>query len=132
MRPVAYLVIRLGCVLDFAVSVIPNDQVGYKLDMAALLIGLLPYVVYGTFTDIVRGWLLAVSGFVILAIDLLVKIPERFAHYDGFADHAVYYAPLISTFVVLPILLGIGVKLEKRWWGEPGASAAARAPDRKS
>jgi hypothetical protein len=114
-RKFAYGIIILGVLFDFAVAVVPNDQVGYRIDVVALAVGLLPYVIYGSFVDVVRGWLLALAGAAVLGVDLLVKIPERYLHYHAFHDHFVFYAPLVSTFVILPILLGIGVRIEKRW-----------------
>jgi hypothetical protein len=114
-RKFAYAVIILGVTFNFAIAVVPNDQVGYELNMITLAFGLMPYVVYGSFLDVVRGWLLALAGAAILAVDLLVKIPERYLDYRAFHDHLVLYAPLLSTLILLPILLGIGVRIEKRW-----------------
>ncbi len=118
-RRFAYLIIGLGSLLTFATAVVPFYHAGDELRVTVLLVGLMPYIVYGLFTDVVRGWPLPIAGALILGIDLGVKIPERFLHYDGYAGNAIYYAPLVSTFVVLPVLLGIGALREKRWYGEP-------------
>ena len=117
-RRFAYLIIGLGGLLTFATAVVPFYNAGDELRVTVLVVGLMPYVVYGLFTDVVRGWPLLIAGALILGIDLGVKIPERFLHYDGYAGNAIYYAPLVSTFVVLPVILGIGARREKRWRGE--------------
>ena len=117
-RCFAYLIIALGSVLTFATAVVPFYDGSDELLMTVLAVGLLPYIVYGMFTDVVRGWSLLIAGMLIFGIDLGVKIPERFVHYDGYAGNAIYYAPLISTFIILPVILGIGARLEKRWCGE--------------
>jgi hypothetical protein len=127
-RPVAYLIILAGTALSFAAAVVPFYEAGYKLLTDVLLIGLLPYVVYGTFSEVVRGWTLLVAGALTLGVDAVVKVPERFWHYDGYASGAVYWVPLLLAFVVLPVVLGIGCRLEGRPAGddEPPASAASQ------
>ena len=116
-RLFAYLVIALGLMLSFAAAVVPHYDTGYILLLGVASAGLLPYVVYGFFSDLVRGWWLLITGALIFGADLGVKIPERFLHYDGYANGVIYYAPFISTLAAI-VLLGIGVRQEKRWRGE--------------
>jgi hypothetical protein len=116
-RLFAYLVIALGVMLSFVVAVVPHYTTGHVLLLSVALAGLLPYVVYGLFIDMVRGWLLLITGVLIFGVDLGVKIPERFLHYDGYASGVIYYAPFISTLAAI-VLLGIGARKEKRWQGE--------------
>jgi len=116
-RLFAYLVIALGVMLSFAAAVVPHYDTGYILLLGVASAGLLPYVVYGFFSDLVRGWWLLITGALIFGVDLGVKIPERFLHYDGYASGVIYYAPFISTLAAI-ILLGIGARREKRWQGE--------------
>ena len=118
-RRFAYVVIILGGVLSFATAVTPFYGAGYSLRLDILLIGLLPYVVYGLLTDVVRGWALLIAGALLLGIDLGVKIPWRFLHHDGDSENILYYAALVLSFLVLPVILGIGARREKRWCGEP-------------
>jgi len=117
-RCFAYLIIALGSLLTFTAAVVPFYNGSYELHMTVLAVGLLPYIVYGMLSDVVRGWPLLIAGTLVFGIDLGVKIPERFLHFDGYAGNAIYYAPLLSTFVILPLILGIGARLEKRWCGE--------------
>ena len=37
----------------------------------------------------------------------------------GDGERILYYASLIMSFVVLPVILGLGARREKRWCGEP-------------
>ena len=124
-RPFAYFIVALGCIVSFAAAVVPFYDAGYKLLVRVLLIGLLPYVVYGLFTDVVHGWPLVVAGALIFGIDVGVKIPERFLCYDGYADGAVYYAPLLAS-VLAAVILGIGARRERRWRGEREETTAKR------
>lgn len=118
-RRFAYAIIVLGGVLAFATAVTPFYSTGYSLRVDILLIGLLPYVVYGLCTDVVRGWALLIAGALLFGVDLGVKIPWRFLHHDGDTESILYYTSLILSFVVLPVILGPGARREKRWCGEP-------------
>ena len=125
-RLFAYLVITLGVMLSFAAAVVPHYDTGYILLLGVASAGLLPYVVYGFFSDLVRGWWLLITGAFIFGADLGVKIPERFLHYDGYASGVIYYAPFISTLAAI-VLLGIGARKEKRWRGEAVTSKDSKS-----
>lgn len=113
-RRLAYLIITLGVMLSFAGAFLPHFTTGHRLNLGALFAGLLPYVVYGLFSDLVRGWILLVTGAFLLGIDLGVKIPERFLYYDGYSSGRIYYASLIVTLAVI-VVLGIAARRERRW-----------------
>lgn len=114
-RRFAYTVVALGVALNLAVSIVPLGTIAYRIDGVAFVIGLLPYIVYLSFTDVVRGAWLAAAGVAILALDIALRAAPRFLHPAGFPDALSSYAPLLSTFIVLPLLLGIGVRHERRW-----------------
>lgn len=116
-RSFAYGIIALGTLLSFAAAFVPHFAAGYRLHVGALLAGLLPYLVYAAFSDAVRGWALLATGALLLGIDLGVKIPERFLHYDGYASGRIYYAAIIVTLAII-VVLGIAARRENRWWGE--------------
>ena len=123
-RPFAYLIIALGMMLSFAAAVVPHFDTGYTLLLTVLLVSLLPYIVYGLFTDIVRGWPLLIAGALLFGVDIGVKIPERFLHYHEYTDSAIYYAPLVSTLIII-VILAIGARQEHRWMGEVTTTTAA-------
>lgn len=124
-RPFAYLVVTAGVILAFATAVVPHYTAGHRLLFDVLLIGLLPYLVYGASVTVVRGWPLPVAGALVLGIDAAVKIPERFLRDEVLATSAVYYAPLVSTFVVLPIVFGLSALIAKRRGAPTGEPIAA-------
>lgn len=123
-RPFAFFVIALGVILAFAAAVVPHYDAGYTLLLSVLLTGLLPYLVYGLFTDIVRGWTLLIVGALLFGVDIGVKIPERFLHYNGYTDNTIYYTPLVSTLIMI-VILAIGARRENRWRGEATTIDAA-------
>lgn len=73
-KRVAYLLVMLGCVLALVVSLQPQPTGAFHLSGAYLLCGLLPYVAYGSFTDIMSGWLLVVAGWALLILDLAARL----------------------------------------------------------
>jgi hypothetical protein len=124
-RRFAYAVIVLGGALSFLTAVTPFYRAGYTLRLDILLIGLLPYIVYGLFTDVVRSWPLLVAGALLLGVDLGVKIPWRFLPHDGDSARILYATSLALSVVVLPLILGLGARREKRWCGEPPEEPAS-------
>lgn len=113
----AWFIIAAGAALSFAAAAVPHFATGYRLHLGVLFAGLLPYVVYGVFSDVVRGWALLAAGALLLGIDLGVKIPERFLDYDAYASGRIYIASLVMTLVAV-VVLGIAARREHRWWGE--------------
>jgi hypothetical protein len=107
-RAAAYLIILLGCVAGAIAALVPFYTVGYKVDAIALAAVLTPFVVYGMFSESLRGpWLLA-AGLVLLGATLVVVINERYLHYDGYRDATLYWVPLLAVAIVLPIAYVFG------------------------
>jgi hypothetical protein len=111
-RAIAYFIIALGCFLSIITAVVPNYTVGYKLLFNVFIFGLVPYVMYGLMTELLRGWLLIIPGIVILAIDLFTKLPERFPNFSEYSSNVIYWAPLFSAFVIVPISYLVAKKLQ--------------------
>ena len=114
MRPVAYGVIILGCLLSFVAAVVPHYTAGHKLLFGVLLTGLTPYVVYGALTEILKGWMLAAPGILLLAVDAAIKIPDRLLSIADYPTTAVNFAPLWLVLIVLPVGMGVGRWIQ-RW-----------------
>lgn len=127
-RPIAYLIVLAGCLLSVAAALVPFYHTGYQLNAGVLLVGILPYLVYGSLSATVRGWPLLIAGALVFGLDAGVKIPERFLHYDGYSSGLVYSVPLLSTFVVLPAILGIGRLLSARS-DTPASATRSPSPD---
>ena len=114
MRPVAYAIIGLGCLMSFATAVVPHFSAGHKLLVSVLILGITPYVVYGALTEILTGWSLVAPGVLILAVDAATRLPERWFAVEDFPSTAVYLAPIWLIFLILPIGVFMGRWLEKK------------------
>jgi hypothetical protein len=109
----ASLFVVIGSALALALAVVPFYNAAYQLDTALLLYGLMPYVIYGSFIFVVRGWPLVLTGMLVLAIDVAAKIPARLAYGTHYAQ-TVTEVSLITAVVVLPVSLAIGFALTAR------------------
>jgi len=115
----AYAVIIVGCALAAADAVQP--QFGhYKLMFGSLLLGILPYVVYGFLSDILRPRALLVVGAVVLGIDILVHL-AGLSHTAAGADRLIWaYLPLWLALVPLAPLVAGQYSLPERERSESG------------
>jgi hypothetical protein len=100
-RPFAYGVIVLGTAAAFAAAVVPHYAAGHRLAADLLFIGLAPYLLYGLFSESLRGWALIIAGVLALGADLALRLPARFLQPESYPADAVYYAPLASAAAVL-------------------------------
>jgi hypothetical protein len=116
IRLIICIIIALGVMLSIACAVVPHFTTGYTLHLGVLFAGLLPYLIYGMFINLVRGEPLLAIGVLLLGIDLTVKIPERFLDYDGYTGGAIYILPLIVSLLLM-IVLGILARRANLWWG---------------
>ena len=114
MRPVAYGVILLGCLVSFTAAVVPHYSAGYKLMVGLLISGLLPYVVYGALTEILTGWMLVAPGILVLSVHAALALPERWLWTSDYPSIAVSLAPVWLLLLVLPAGIGVGRWLQ-RW-----------------
>lgn len=105
MRPIAYVIILLGLATAAAAALVPQYAIGYKLEVGVLLALLSPFIVYGALSETLRGAALLLPGLALLGVNTVLLVNERFLHYDGYADSPVYWVPLLSAAVVLPIAL---------------------------
>lgn len=102
-RRAAVLILFLGCLAAAAASLVPFHGVAYVVDGLALAAVLTPFAIYGMFSTSLRDpWLLA-AGLVLLGVTLAVVVDERFLHYDGYRDATLYWVPLLTVAIVLPI-----------------------------
>ena len=76
-RRIAYIIITIGVVLSLWIAVVPHFDAGHRLDVYLLLLGLLPYFIYGVLTAVLHRWALLIPGLLTLAVDLLLRLPER-------------------------------------------------------
>jgi len=107
-RPAAYLIILFGLGVAAAASLVPFYNAGYLLEPGVLTAVLMPFVLYGLFIESLRGpWLLA-SGLLLLIASLALVLPERFLHYNGYADGMIYWVPTLTAVIMMPIAYWLG------------------------
>jgi hypothetical protein len=112
-RPLAYVLIAVGCVLAAITAVVPNYDAGYKLMFSIFMVGVLPYYVYGCLSGLLRGWALLIPGLVVLVIHAWLTVTQRFLGYDGYADDVIYYGPVLLTLVALPAGIAAGRLIDR-------------------
>lgn len=108
-RPLAYWVVTFGCVLALVTAFEPEPTGAWHLATGYLIFGLIPYIVYGSFTDILNGCTLVIAGSILLASDLLARFG---ADITSAARGNVYAAIWLCLFLVL-LVLPLGVALGK-------------------
>lgn len=107
-RPAAYLIILFGLGLAAAAALVPFYHVAYLLEPGILLAVLMPFLLYGLFIESLRdSWLLA-TGLLLLAVNLVLVVFERYLRYDGYTDNLTYWVPTLAAVVVLPLAYRLG------------------------
>ncbi len=101
-RLAAYVLVLLGFALAFAAALVPFYGAAYHLKVAVLLAVLTPFVLYAMFTEFLRGPWLLTSGLVLFGVCFAITVFERYLHYDGYADGAIYWVPLLTGAIVPP------------------------------
>jgi len=125
-RPAAYLIILFGLGVAVAASLVPFYNAGYLLEPGVLAAVLMPFVLYGLFIESLRAsWLLG-SGLLLLVASLVLVLPERFLHYNGYADTMIYWVPTLEAVITLPIAYWLGRRTDEA--DEPGQQPAAHSP----
>lgn len=108
-RPVAYVIIAIGCVLAAISAVVPHYDAGYALMFSVFMAGILPYYVYGCLTGMLRGWALIIPGLAVVTIHVWLTVTLRFLGFeDGYTGEMIYYGPVLLAVCVLPAGIAAG------------------------
>lgn len=102
-RPLAYVIILLGLATAAAAALVPQYAIGFKLEIGVLLAMIAPFVVYGALSESLRGAALLLPGLVFLGVNVALLVYERMLHYDGYVGSPVYWLPMLTAAVVLPL-----------------------------
>lgn len=102
-RPIAYVIILLGLVTAAVAALVPQYAIGFKLEIGVLLALITPFIVYGALSERLRGAALLLPGLVLLGVNLALVVQERLLAYEGYDDSPIYWLPLLTAAVVLPI-----------------------------
>jgi hypothetical protein len=100
-KPLSYWLVACGCILALASSLAPEPTGAYHLSAAFLMTGLVPYIVYGSLTDILQGCSLAAAGLILLATDLLARFVFNITNTG---ESGVITAIWLCTLLVLLVL----------------------------
>lgn len=119
-RVFAYTLIAIGITVSIAAAVVPHYTAGYTLMFGVLLAGLLPYLAYGVAVPFLRGWLLAITGTILVVLHAVVVVRERFLDNADYSDGVIYYVPLALTLAMLPLIF---LALKKPWGADPQIKA---------
>lgn len=100
------VIIAVGALAAVASAVVPHYSNHYRLDLAVLSTGLLPYFVYGVLGWIApRSTLLHLVAVVNLVAHLWLVASDRFMDFNGYQGGTILYVPVV--FAVVLLFLGI-------------------------
>jgi hypothetical protein len=106
-----YAVIAAGLVLSFVSAVVPH-YTHHKLLFGVLLVGLLPYLIYGVIVVFLNRTLTIAAGIVVLVIHAGIVIGKRFSDVVDYSDGLIYTVPIIVSLMLLPLAV---MALGKPW-----------------
>lgn len=101
IRLLIYSIVAFGCVLAFAAAIVPHYHAGHKLAFSVLCAGALPYLLYGLLTEVYPSRVLIIGGLLVLSVDAVVKLIERFVSYDQYASGVIFYMPIVASCIIL-------------------------------
>lgn len=102
-RPIAYIIILLGLLSGAVAALVPQYAIGFKLEVGVLFALIIPFIVYGALSETLRGAALLLPGLVLLGVNGALVVKERLLAYDGYDGSPIYWLPLLTAAIVLPI-----------------------------
>ncbi|TCK18723.1 hypothetical protein DFR30_2007 [Thiogranum longum] len=114
-KAAAYWIIAAGSVLALVTALAPQPTGAFRLSGAFLMLGLLPYIVYGSFSAMFRCCPLITAGVALLLVDIAARLGAGVIHVDHASAMPAVYLSLIMTLLVLPAGAAIGKLTEKFW-----------------
>ncbi|MGD8642111.1 MAG: hypothetical protein PVG89_15850 [Gammaproteobacteria bacterium] len=97
-------IIIAGLVISAASAIVP-EYTHYKMMFSVLSAGVLPYVIYAFAAAYLKPALSIGVGFIILAIHAGLVVNERFTENIDYSSGAIYYAPVVITLLLIPLLV---------------------------
>ena len=114
-KPLAYWLVTIGCVLVLVTAFEPEPTGAWHLATGYLIFGLIPYIVYGSFTDILNGCTLVIAGSILLVSDLLARFgADITSAARGDNVYAAIWLCLLLVLLVLPLGVALGKLLSRR------------------
>ncbi|HSH28370.1 MAG TPA: hypothetical protein VK971_00560 [Thiohalobacter sp.] len=104
-RVFAYWILVAGAVLAFITGLVPQPVMGYELRVTVIVVGLVPYIVYGMAFPHLRGTALTVPGAILALIHAAVVLNQRFLNYNGYEDGLIYTVPLVLAVIMAGLVV---------------------------
>jgi hypothetical protein len=123
-RPLAYWLIIAGCGIALVTAFQPDFTAGWHLSTDFLVCGVLPYVVYGSFTQILSGSALLAGGSLLLLADLVGRQVFGVTAAATLNPFAPVWLCTVLIVLVLPLAVLLGAGIDRLLSG--GQSAQAR------
>ena len=114
-KPMAYWIVTAGCILATATALAPLPSGAYRLSGAFLMLGIMPYIVYGSFTEVLKCCPLIGAGIALLLADLVARFGIQIIHTDHASAMPAVYLSLVLTLLVIPAGAAAG-KLAAKFW----------------
>ena len=102
-----------GCILATALAPLPSGA--YRLSGAFLMLGIMPYIVYGSFTETLKCCPLIGAGIALLLADLVARFGAQIIHTDHASAMPAVYLSLALTLLVIPAGAAAGKLAAKLW-----------------
>ena len=96
-----YLIILIGLMLSVVSAVIPHFNVGYKFTGSLLVVGMLPYMVYGIAVPLLHNMLTTAVGIIVVIAHLWLVIYLRIN--ADYSNDLIYYAPIAASLLLMPL-----------------------------
>ena len=109
-----YGVIVVGIMLAAVSAIVPFYTSGYRLWFGVFMAGIMPYLAYGLVVALFRHSLTNLAGAILLALHGWLVISERFSGHVDYSDGVIYFAPLVFTALLTPLVVRA---LREPWHG---------------
>jgi hypothetical protein len=107
-KPLSYWLVVFGCVLALVTAFEPEPTGAWHLAAGYLVTGLIPYIVYGSFSNILDGCTLVIAGSVLLVSDLLARFGAGITATARDEVHAAIWLCLFLVLLMLPLGMALG------------------------
>ena len=114
-KPLYYVVVIVGCILAMVSALAPLPTGSYKLSGVYLMLGIIPYIVYGTFTELLKCCPLISAGLILLTVDLLARFGAQVVHIAHTSAMPALYLCLVLTLLAFPVGAALGQLVAKFW-----------------
>jgi len=114
-KSIAYWIVTAGCILAVVTALAPQPTGAYKLSGAFLMLGITPYIVYGSFTEMLKCCPLIGAGIVLLLADIVARFGAQIISTAHASTMPALYLSLFLALLVIPAGAVLGKLAAKLW-----------------